>query len=225
MNQKNIYVHILHTSELRKEEEKQLHKIVENYSNQAASLLDLTFPVNVTVYPKASWTISETGEGGYTPTEDWVQISIDMTEKKHTAEEILETRVPGAIFHEFNHLKRWQTQGFGETLEELLVTEGLAGAFEKEQWTRYAPPWLLVNEKIIQEYLSLIKTKCSNPAEPCNYPEWFHGVNSEIPKWLGYSVGFYIIQKALEKKPNETVLTLTRKPAKEILNMSGVNLK
>lgn len=203
--------------------ETSLYATIKEHGARAMELLQIGTPVNITVYPNAGWTIPETGEGGYTPTGDWIQISLDLTGKTHEVRTVIEKRLPATIYHEMNHIKRWNTVGFGATFIENLISEGLACAFELEQAEHDVKPFFLASESEIKELFTVVASSNDRIQNSYSYFDWFTVGNTEIPKWLGYKLGYYVISEVLNRDPNLKVLGLMDKSAQELISMSGID--
>ena len=86
-------------------------------------LQDVSFTVEV----DESQVIPEWGVGGYC--EEGQPISLAVEEKR---QQDWERYLPPTIFHEWHHLARWRGPGYGKTLLEVMISEGLAQHFEVE---------------------------------------------------------------------------------------------
>lgn len=215
----NIF--ILSEKDIYKKIKSSLLKTIEEHATRAAQELDIDWPVNFTVYPNPAFTLKETGEGGYTPTKDWVQLSIDITEERVPANQVVENLCP-TIYHEINHCKRWTLTGYGLTLEEAMVTEGLASVFEENMWTRSKAPWLVYTEDELQQMLKLLRAR--DKTSPYVHSDWFYGTNPEISRWLGYKVGHAIVKSAIAKNPQFSFNELMKKSGADILSLSGIEV-
>ena len=207
---------------LSKEEIIFLDRIIKKHALIAGRILDIT-TVTITVYPKSSWAIPETGEGGYTPSGDWIQIYIDPKNKNYILKEIAEKHLPATIYHEMNHIARWRSAGYGTNLLETIISEGLASVFEKEHWTIFIAPWAEYSEKEIVDSLDILRKRDKSKDNIYNHAEWFYG-KGNLPRWIGYKVGIYIIEKARENFPKTTWKELIEMKAKEIIEMSGIKI-
>ncbi len=197
---------------------------VEKHARRAMRLLSIKHPLAITVYPQASWCIPDTGETGYTPSADWMQITLDLTGRIHPVATVIEKRIPPVVYHEMNHVKRWLTTGFGTTFREHVVTEGLATAFEMDQVKHDIHPFFVVSQEEIGTILKLVKENKDRILTAYNYDEWFVRGSAVVPKWAGYKLGYYLIQEALRCNASQNVIALTSVPAEEIIQMSGVLL-
>jgi uncharacterized protein YjaZ len=136
--------------------------------------------------------IKELGVGGYTASENLIYISINS--KHH----IKEPNIESIILHELHHATRWRKPGFGKTLAEVMITEGLATLFEEES-TRRTP--IYAKTKFDIKKLELLKKEVGN--DKFSYFDWFIGGTNDIPKWFGYACG-YLLAKNLSDKTGKT---------------------
>lgn len=221
MNNK-LHIHILASSEVdvSASVKKLLISSIRKHATKTARILFLSNPYNITLYPNSNWVIPHTGENGYAPTKDWLQLSIDLTGKTHKVNNLIQKRLPATIYHEMNHLKRWSTVGYGHTLLEEIISEGLACSFEHKMWQTDQVPFYLEDEKNILKMLVLVKKQLAKKDQRFSHADWFFGTNPKIPKWLGYKLGFYIVEKALANAPKKTIVDLTSLSSAEILKMS-----
>jgi hypothetical protein len=225
MPENNLQISLIKSGELSDRHTLlQVKRMIAKHARRAMQLLSIQHPLTITVYPKASWCIPETGDTGYTPTADWMQISLDLTGNVHPVETIISHRIPPTVYHEMNHVKRWVTTGFGTTFRENLVTEGLAAAFEIDQVEHDIHPFFDVPKEEIDELLRLVVEQKDRISNAYDYGEWFPRGSTSVPKWVGYKIGYYIIKEVLAHNPTQNVITLTNLSAEEVIRMSGVPL-
>lgn len=204
--------------------ESRILEILTGHARTAVSDLEIERPFNITVYPNPNWSVAETGEGGYTPTGDWAQLYLDLSGKQHSVQEVIENRLPTVTYHEINHIKRWQTVGYGSTLIEAIVSEGLASVYEVEKWKGFTAPWLTYSEEEIGVCLNLLSKHIESDAQTYDHGAWFFGSEDKIPKWCGYMLGHYIVSKAIENAKLGDSLRLVSKPADYILAQANLAL-
>lgn len=194
-------LHILpiHTDEYVFSEHDALLKAVERHAQEAVAILDIKHDVTITVHPNASFTIISSGDGGYTPTKDWVQLSFDMTGKKFPQSVIIEHRVRPVVFHELAHVARHVAPGFGSTLREHLISEGLADVFEGEHCEHdVAPPYaaaegeVATSQKVFEAYTG----------ESYSYHQWFITGTDSLPQYAGHKLGFTLVSQYRAQHPN-----------------------
>jgi uncharacterized protein YjaZ len=199
-----------------------LGNIIKRHALIAGRILHIPF-VTITIYPKSNWTIPETGENGYTPSGDWMQIYIDPKNKYHSFDFIANNIIPGTIYHEMNHVARWRAVGFGKSLIEAIISEGLASIFEREQWKRFTAPWANWEEKEIINFINIFRKRDRKKDTAYNHSEWFFG-KGKLPRWIGYKLGAYIVESARKNYPKISWHKLTAMEASDIIEKSGVKM-
>ena len=124
------------------------------------------------------------------------------------------------IAHELNHALRWETVGFGTTLGEALVGEGLAGQFVAQLFASPPEPWEQALEET--ERATVIRAAQAELDVPrYDHNVWFFGTGCH-PHWAGYRLGYAIVGAWLAAKPGRTAAEATSVPASEIL--SGLDI-
>ncbi|MGL6261942.1 DUF2268 domain-containing putative Zn-dependent protease [Vibrio sp. WXL210] len=167
-------------------------RIISEFKNSVDRIETLIPVKNVDVVISASSeVIPETGLVGYCPKDDLVYLRIDPNNsnlQKSFSEEFTAT-----LGHEFHHAMRWREVGYGTTLGEALISEGLACCFEAELRTSGAPFYA----KALNEHeLSSLWIKAKNELSSSTYDHfaWFLGSNlKSIPRYAGYSLGYQLV--------------------------------
>ena len=190
---------------------KDLKKIVNDAYINAVKLLPIK-GVKVFIRHDPSSVIPELGVGGYTPNGNEVRISVDVQRPK-----FIKTVVPSVyrtLLHEFHHIARWRGPGYGKTLFEALVTEGLADHFELEVTNKPLQPWdKALSAKDIKALLTRAEKELG---EEYSHSDWFYGSKKrKIPRWAGYSLGFSIVSEYLKSNPNKKPSSLHLSNANE----------
>jgi hypothetical protein len=141
--------------------------------------------------------IPETGVAGFTDESGDVRIAIDV--ERRDLRESLETWVPAMVAHELHHSSRIRTgPGYGATLGEALVSEGLADHFASQVFPHTPPqPWdhALTNS---QEHALWRLARRELNVRTYNHFEWFLGGGS-IAHWAGYTLGYDIVGRYLRE--------------------------
>lgn len=123
------------------------------------------------------------------------RIDIDIDINARLNEEQLYHAVLRTAFHEFHHVLRWDGPGYGFTLGEALASEGLAQIFVHEMMDCPPEPWeSVLNETELADLRKVSRTEFENATY--NHPEWFFGAG-RFRAWAGYSLGKFMIEKAL----------------------------
>ena len=169
-------------------------KIIRKKLN--ADKIDIVFvnaPMNV---------IPEIGIGGYSPGPYNIYINLDPKFTTFAVEAIVST-----ILHETHHCMRWRNPGYGLSLGEAMISEGIATLFE-EEYIGKTPIYAQV--KIKQEEIDKANKNLNN--RDYNHSDWFFG-GKDTQRWFAYTYG-YKMSKAYSKKVNKTAAELVNTPAK-----------
>jgi len=119
------------------------------------------------------------------------------------------------IAHELHHALRWNAVGYGNTLGEVLVSEGLAGRFVQELYGHDGEIW---ETAIPRESLPKYAEKAWAAAKRKNYnhANWFFG-RGDLPRWLGYSLAWQFVGDFLMGNRDIQPSTLVGIPAEEFM--------
>lgn len=146
--------------------------------------------VEVVLYVNPRNTIPEVGVAGISPCGALALIALDPSNPNfHGA---IEEELPATIAHELHHCLRWQGVGFGETLLEVLVTEGLARDFERAFRGNRLPSY----QPLFRDELSTLWEKAREELDSSafSYQDWFFGSKDRgIPRFLGYALGLWLV--------------------------------
>lgn len=146
-----------------------------------------------------------------------IDLGIDMSQQ--VSDDSLYQSVLRAVFHEFHHVLRWDGPGYGSTLGEALVSEGLAQIFVHEVMDCPPEPW---EHAVDAKQLAKISHEARDEFETSgyNHSEWFFGTG-RFPNWTGYSVGHRMVARYLAAKSNATSLSCATLPAKQFKSFLG----
>lgn len=139
--------------------------------------------------------------GGYAPGPGHIQITLEPA--RFAPEYFIRTLV-----HELHHLIRWDGPGYGKSLGEALVSEGLAGHFVLQVLGGTPDPWDAVNPSDGLARRALDEWS----RRDYDHAEWFFGKGS-IRRWSGYGLGHRMVAEYLAQSPQETPVTLADAPA------------
>ena len=169
-------------------------KMAEEY---AFLKLNIAWDIDVLVTNRIPMIIPENGAGGYTFSADFIRINID--DKKATENLISEN-----VVHELCHAARWgKNDEWIKSLFDGLIFEGLACVLEAEFVKDRSEKSLFIktileraddeNEKILEKLRDQLDSNCYD------YDTIFFNGNNKLPRWSGYSLGYYLVKKYLEK--------------------------
>lgn len=136
------------------------------------------------------------GVGGYAPAPGLIEIKLDP-------ERFVTSTLIRTLIHEMHHLIRWDGPGYGRSLGEALVSEGLAGHFvlqvlggQPDRWDATTPAQgsarAAMNEWSRRDY---------------DHARWFFG-SGDLRKWTGYGLGHRLIAEHLSRNPDDNAVTL-----------------
>jgi hypothetical protein len=164
-------------------------------ARRAFELLPHRGKLRIWIALDAARSIPELGVGGSTnPETGDVLVSIDGT-PPGGLKAALATWIPATLAHELHHSSRIRIgPGYGNTLAEALVTEGLADHFVAEAFPDTPPqPW---DHALSGDQEAELWRKAQPVLErPWGYDHraWFFG-GDDLPHWAGYTLGYRIAE-------------------------------
>lgn len=122
------------------------------------------------------------------------------------------------IAHEVHHCRRFAGPGYGHTLGETLVSEGLAGHFAGTLFDASPEPWecALDDAPLRAHRPSAAELRAPNQ----DHAGWFFGAGGRHPRWLGYTLGYRIVGDWLAANPAPDGETWVNVPADVVLAAS-----
>lgn len=169
--------------------------------------------VDVVVRDAPELVIPELGIGGVAPDAHTVLLTVDPEHERFAGS--LATELPGALAHELHHVARHRGPGYGRTLFEVIVSEGLADHFSIEVTGRAPPPWTVA---LSPEEHARMAQLARREYDSAGYEHrfWFFGNEErQMPRWTGYSLGFELVGRYLERHPQASAAQLASAPAAE----------
>ena len=147
--------------------------------------------------------IPEWGIGGHAPAPGLIQIVLNPD--RFDPALMIRTLV-----HEFHHLIRWDGPGYGRSLGEALVSEGLAGHFIQQVLGGKPDPWDSVTPA------SGVARTAMNAWARLDYDHarWFFG-KGDLRKWTGYGLGHRLVAEHLAQGEGEDTASLAWAKADE----------
>lgn len=140
------------------------------------------------------FTIPETGVVGYAP--NAFRVDLTVTPDSPAFQTLWRTEVPATLAHELHHVRRWRGPGYGETLLEALVSEGLAQQFEagyRGEPPVYAQPTMNL-AALWERTAPILHGKYDHAA-------WFFGsAEQALPRWGGYALGYELVRRFLARE-------------------------
>lgn len=186
-----------------------IRTVVEHTRDRAAAALSLD-GVTITVTADPAQAIGGWGVGGFTPNGSTVNLYVDPAYPSLAA--VLDARLSQMVAHELHHAKRFRGPGYGSTLLEACVSEGLADRFAIELLGADVSPW---STALTAADLEAWLTRASAEFNRANYGHsaWFFGTSPDIPRWTGYAVGYHLVAEYQRSHPASTAVSLVNTPA------------
>ena len=120
------------------------------------------------------------------------------------------------VAHEVHHCLRMAGPGYGRTLGEALVSEGLAGRFTQWLFGNAPEPWeCAVGAATLQSHAP---DATELAASDYGHHAWFFGAEGTRPRWLGYTMGYAIAGAWLDANGTPDADTWANVPAATVLS-------
>lgn len=148
----------------------------------------------------APWTLPETGVLGYAPLPHFVDLTL-TPDNPHFAGG-WRTELPATLAHELHHVRRWRGPGYGTTLLEALVSEGLAQHYETEE-RGGLPPYARISADLDELWR---RAQPVLDSADYGHPVWFFGSEAGgPPRWAGYALGYELVRRFLVREGGDAV--------------------
>lgn len=150
--------------------------------------------IDVVAYGSDS-VIPELGMNAYTEHAHLVRFWLDPTHPKLA--QSFDVSFPALLAHELHHLVRERGPGYGRTLRDSLVSEGLACQFEKEVSGQLPVYGAEVASDEVAQQLARIAPFINGPFSPA----WMFGSHEQgIDRSFGYKLGSTLVGQWLRKQ-------------------------
>lgn len=149
------------------------------------------------------------GVGGFTGSSHLINIYTDPGLKDYQEKiDFYMFHLRSTFSHESHHAVRWLNPGYGETLFESIVSEGLATHFQIEfMGPKVEEFFSKLHQDQIGRLLNLAQKQFDD--SNFNYNDWQGGnEKKKIPKSAIYSLGYHVIGKYLKEHPDQKASTL-----------------
>ncbi len=201
MSKINLFV--TNANDILKDQENMIKKAVKTAEQYAFNALKIDWDIDLIVTSHIpSIVIPEDGVGGRTHWCDLIEVCIDK-------DTITENKLSEMIAHELCHAARWgKNDEYMQTLFDGIINEGIATYFEsvfvKNRKTKqfFLETVTNRNDETNEKILNILKDQFDN--EHYDYNTIFFSGDDSLPRWSGYSLGYYLVKKYLEKT-NKTI--------------------
>lgn len=160
--------------------------------------------------------VHEDGAGGYARSSSEVWIGLKPGMKAWDA-------LRRCVAHELHHCARRRLVGYGRTLAEAIVSEGLADHFVVEVYGPPAGAWTRALNDSQFDNLRMKILADPHWKLPGAYSlAWLTGSRKRgIPRWTGYALGWRAVRDYLARHPGVRASRLAGAPALSILRGAG----
>jgi uncharacterized protein YjaZ len=191
----------------------QIVKNIKSGIDSTSKIIDVQdVEFRVIVFPER--TIPRLGMSGAVPDDKHIYILLNPAHPKFN--EAINIHIVQTIPHEFHHVLRYRTVGYGRNLFESMISEGLASHFAMQVCKIDTPEYC---KALSTEQFKEWKEKAEKMWFDSNFDhlEWFVGLKGTIPKNAGYTIGFRMVSDYLKRHPGETAASLYKTPADSFL--------
>lgn len=187
-----------------------LERTLDLAERQVLPLLPIRDRIVVAVGVDPARTIRETGIGARAWAADRIDVWIDPVHPWVDAAG--EEELIAMLAHELHHCARWTRPGYGSTLGETLVSEGLACVFETGFRGGIAPFWArALKADALREVEALARPRLAQ--RDYDHRAWFFGAPERgLPRHAGYSLGFEVAARHI-RATGRTAAQLVHVPA------------
>lgn len=171
---------------------------VKEAETYAFSKLNINWDIDLVITSHMPFVlIPEDGIGGRTYWSDLITVCVDE-------EKLTKPKMTEMLVHELCHAARWgKNNEWMNTLFDGIINEGVATYFEAEFAKNRKEKQFFIktvlersdkeNEKILEKLRDQLELKSYD------YETIFFNGNDELPRWAGYSLGYYLVKKYLKK--------------------------
>jgi hypothetical protein len=171
-------------------------------------------PVDVVIQYLPDETIPELGFGGSCYRRGLVTINLDPGTtgfEDHLAKGVFDR----TLAHELHHAMRWGACGYGQSLGEAIVSEGLADLFSEIATGVSAPPWS--NALTNGDWRTLLdRAERERDRQDYDHAAWFYGTG-ELPRWAGYTIGYHLARLYNQDAPEVATTGMIDTPSATVL--------
>ena len=147
-----------------------------------------------------------------------VMITLDTKQSPRALRQSVRVWVTQALSHEVNHSVRIQTgPGFGTTLLDEMISEGVASAFDIQIQPTIHLPWT----DALTHHQERVMWSRARPLlhHTGLYGQWFFGGDG-VPADTAFQIGYHIVRDYLDRHSRATAASLVNTPAQAIFSGS-----
>lgn len=170
--------------------------------------------VDVVVQVQPAMTLPEIGIGGYSPAAHLAFLFVDPASARFQS--LWAQHLGAMLVHELMHCARWTRPGYGPTLGEALVSEGLALHFEAQ--FRGQAPWYA--KSLDEAALAQAETEARANWHRTDYDRmaWFSPFGAAGP-YGGYSLGYALVARRIARSGPSAPSQRSAQPARNCIDL------
>ncbi|QHE51645.1 DUF2268 domain-containing protein [Pontibacillus sp. HMF3514] len=136
------------------------------------------------------------------------------------------TELKAILAHEYHHVCRMRALDLNDqklALQDLLVLEGLAECAVKDRYgEKWLAPWtsLYTYEEVESIWKSQFRSSLSNTDPDHQFKLMYGKTLSRFPKWIGYNIGYQVVNDYLENQSQTDHTKLLKEPAETFIKGS-----
>lgn len=178
--------------------EQMIKEAVREAESYAFSRLNINWDIDLMITNHMPFVlIPEDGVGGRTYWSDLITICVDE-------EKLTKSKMTEMLVHELCHAARWgKNNEWMNTLFDGLINEGIATYFEAEFAKNQEEKTIFIKtilERSDEENKKIFEKLCDQlESKSYDYEMILFNGNDELPRWAGYSLGYYLVKRYLER--------------------------
>ncbi len=190
----------------------QVAKTAERALAGASELFMYRKPVETVIFSSIpEFVIPEVGIGANATIQGDIIVNINFS--RHDIKRVIQKELSSALYHEFSHIVRANFhKKLYATLNESLITEGIASYIEKKIFQKKIP----YIAPIKNERKYWLRAQKIMYEKTYDHSEWFFGAK-KLPRWIGYRLGYLIVNSFIEHQKNLTLAHLVRIKSQKLL--------
>jgi Predicted Zn-dependent protease (DUF2268) len=139
----------------------------------------------------------------------------------------LDAQMRAVLAHELHHAKREREPGYGSSLGEALVSEGLAQCYEEQVGCPTPSYALAVRGPVLAKLARLARTELDSTSY--DHSKWFFGSKTDttFPLSGGYSLGYVLVRRWLDDagmSASTAATVIAREVLPEAFDLAAVEL-
>ena len=190
----------------------QVAKTAERALTGAGELFAYRKPVETVIFSSIpEFVIPEVGIGANATIQGDIIVNIDFS--RRDIKKVIQKELSPTLYHEFSHVVRASVhKNLYATLSESFITEGIASYIEKKVF-RKKVPYIKPIKNERKYWLQAQKNMCKKDYD---HSKWFFGTK-KLPRWIGYRLGYLIVNSFMERQKNLTLAQLVRIKSHNVL--------